>query len=441
MLLTLACEDGASPAGTPNLIGTYVGDYTVSTDPDTAYSAGLELLQVVTDVWGQLTTDAFRTAQVSLTIDGSTLTGGMTFTDDCIGSAEVTATIQDAGDRIVGSFSASDCNGQYTGTFDVVRRTGRFSPPTIAITRPQDRSTFLAGTPIAFEAAATDPDGGDVSLRWRSSVDGDLGTGTMFVRNDLSTGDHEILLIGIDDEVQIAEVSTSITIIEPQGSFALQFAGHQSTNTADADDLDLTTTFTIEMWIKPNMTGGLQHILSKWGSTADAAYHMAITNESGLEGRLQFGTRDTEGGSNTFAYSSAPLESDVWQHVAVAFDNGEARLYVDGQLDTVQAGMHVPQVTGQMVSLGRERSHNPNYYSGLIDEVRIWNVARTASEIAANMNVSLTGTEPGLVAYWQLDEGEGDTAFDATGNGHNMRLGESSGPDAADPTWVSPGKP
>jgi hypothetical protein len=442
MLLTLACEDGASPAGTPNLIGTYVGDYTVSTDPDTVYSAGLKLLQVVTDVRGQLTTDAFRTAQVSLTIDGSTLTGGLTFTDDCIGSAEVTATIQEGGDRIVGGFSASDCNGQYTGTFDVVRRTGRFSPPTIAITRPQYHSTFLAGTPIAFEGAASDPDGGDVSLRWRSSRDGILGSDTMFVRNDLSTGDHDILLIGIDDEVQIAEASTSITIIEPHGTFALQFAGHQSTFTADADDLDLTTTFTIEMWIKPsNVTGGLQHILSKWGSTADAAYHMAITNEVGLEGRLQFGTRDTPGGSNTFAYSSAPLESDVWQHVAIAFDNGEARLYVDGQLDTVHAGMHVPQVTGQAISLGREESHNPNYYSGLIDEVRIWNVARTAGQIAANMDVSLSGTEPGLVAYWQLNEGEGNTAYDRTGKGHRMRLGDSLGPDAADPTWVSPGKP
>jgi hypothetical protein len=117
-----------------------------------------------------------------------------------------------------------------------------------------------------------------------------------------------------------------------------------------------------------------------------------------------------------------------------------ARLYIDGQLDTVQVGMHVPQITGHPVLLGRERSHHQKYYSGLIDEVRIWNVARTASEIAETMNVSLTGSEPGLVAYWSMNEGEGDTAFDITGNGHDMRLGATVGPDEDDPTWVWPGK-
>lgn len=443
-LFMLACDggEGTSPGVTPNLIGTYVGDYTVSVEPATVYSAGLKLLQVVTDVWGQLTTDGLRTAQLSLTIDGSTLTGGLTFTDECMGSAEVTASIEEGGDRIVGSYSASDCNGQYTGTLDVLRRTGQFSPPTIAITRPRAGSTFLQGTPIAFEATAVDPDGGDVTLRWRSSVEGDLGTGSPIRRDDLSLGAHTIKLIGIDDEVQIVEKSTSIAIVEPRGSFALNFAGGQSTDTPDADDLDLGATFTIEMWIQPsNVTGGLQHMLSKWGSTADAAYHVAITNASGLERRLQFGTRDTPGGSNTFAYSNSPLENDLWQHVVAVFNGDEARLYIDGQLDTVQAGMHIPQATAQAVSLGRERSHNANWYRGVIDEVRIWNVARSAAEIAANMNVTLTGTEPGLAAYWQLDEGEGDIALDRTGNGHQMRLGNTGGPDAADPTWVSPGKP
>ncbi len=102
--------------------------------------------------------------------------------------------------------------------------------------------------------------------------------------------------------------------------------------------------------------------------------------------------------------------------------------------------MHVPQNTAQTVSLARERSTIPKFYSGLMDDVRIWNVARTASEIAANMNVELTGGEAGLVAYWKLDEGSGDTAFDATSNAHDMRLGSATGHDDADPAWVSPGR-
>ena len=43
-------------------------------------------------------------------------------------------------------------------------------------------------------------------------------------------------------------------------------------------------------------------------------------------------------------------------------------------------------------------------FVGFIDEVRIWNVARTEAEIRADMNTELTGNEPGLVAYWKFDE-------------------------------------
>lgn len=425
------------------LTGTFVGEYTVSTEPDTVYPAALVLSQAGRDVCGEFTTAALRTGLVSFVTDGLTLTGGLEFTDDCAGSASVTANIEDGGDRIVGSYSASDCSGEYTGTLDMVKSTGRQSRPTVTILEPQGGSVFLEYSTIAFRGTGYDPDGGSVTLLWRSSLDGDLGKGSPIYRDDLSIGTHAIELIGIDDEVQFSAVSSvSIDIEESSGSFALQFAGSQSTVTADADDLDLTTDFTIEMWIRPlnEGLGPAQHLLSKWGSVSNAAYYMAIAGGHSTDRTLELGTRDSPGGSNTVVQGNVPLQNDIWQHVAAVFDNGEVRLYVDGQLDTVQTGPHVPQVTSQAVSLGRERSRNPNWYSGLVDEVRIWNVARTAAEIAATMNVSLTGSEPGLVAYWQLDEGGGDTAYDRTGNGHHMQLGEFAGPDNADPTWVTPGK-
>ena len=55
-------------------------------------------------------------------------------------------------------------------------------------------------------------------------------------------------------------------------------------------------------------------------------------------------------------------------------------------------------------------------FDGLMDDVRVWNVARTAEEIADNMHKELTGTEPGLVGYWRLN---GDFA-DASGNGNDL---------------------
>ena len=61
-----------------------------------------------------------------------------------------------------------------------------------------------------------------------------------------------------------------------------------------------------------------------------------------------------------------------------------------------------------------------------MDEVRLWNVARTAEQINSNKGQSLTGFEPGLVAYYRFDESSGTTAIDATSNGHDGLLINSS---------------
>ena len=56
------------------------------------------------------------------------------------------------------------------------------------------------------------------------------------------------------------------------------------------------------------------------------------------------------------------------------------------------------------------------YFHGDIDEIRIWNVARSPEQIRAAMSGRLSGREPGLVGYWAFDDG---TAKDQTGNGNN----------------------
>ena len=72
--------------------------------------------------------------------------------------------------------------------------------------------------------------------------------------------------------------------------------------------------------------------------------------------------------------------------------------------------------------------------TGLIDEVRIWGVARTQAEIRADMRRRLDGNESGLVAYWPLDEGGGETIYDRTANSHGGLLG--GGAVTSRPQWV-----
>ena len=59
----------------------------------------------------------------------------------------------------------------------------------------------------------------------------------------------------------------------------------------------------------------------------------------------------------------------------------------------------------------------------MFDEIRIWNLARSATEIQQAMDGSLSGSEKGLVGYWNFDDG---TADDLSANGHDGDLKEGA---------------
>src|SRR4029079_6982062 len=65
------------------------------------------------------------------------------------------------------------------------------------------------------------------------------------------------------------------------------------------------------------------------------------------------------------------------------------------------------------------------FLNGQVDDLRLWNVARSASDISGNRNSELTGSETGLAGYWKFNEGTGLTAADATANHNDGKLGGS----------------
>jgi hypothetical protein len=92
-------------------------------------------------------------------------------------------------------------------------------PPTVRITAPADGSIFMEGESIDFSGTATDPEDGDLTaeLSWMSSLDGVVGTGGFFSRDDLFPGTHTITATVTDsgeltgaDEVTILKIVTRI---------------------------------------------------------------------------------------------------------------------------------------------------------------------------------------------------------------------------------------
>jgi signal transduction histidine kinase len=125
--------------------------------------------------------------------------------------------------------------------------------------------------------------------------------------------------------------------------------------------------------------------------------------------------------SSVWSRKKIPLHT--WTHVAFTREtNGVGRIYLDGA-PVAMGALYAPRAV-QRTNNFIGRSNWP-YRAGpdaIIDDVRLWNVARSAEDIRREMECALTGAESNLVAYWRFDEGAGDTSADASGHGHTARL-------------------
>jgi len=110
--------------------------------------------------------------------------------------------------------------------------------------------------------------------------------------------------------------------------------------------------------------------------------------------------------SNYRSASFGNLAANTWYHLAATYDGLVLKAYVNGVLissTTTTGGIHY--LGSPNLKLGCHPYNGIDFFEGQIDEVRVWNVARTCEEINQNMNVVLNGNETGLVAYYQLNEG------------------------------------
>lgn len=135
-----------------------------------------------------------------------------------------------------------------------------------------------------------------------------------------------------------------------------------------------------------------------------------------------------------------------WLHLSWSYtgNHGSFSFTVNGVEYPIktQGGMATLAFTPGYVTLGASQSFGTNGWSGVMDEIRLWSVAKTPTQIAADMKVVLKGNEPGLVAYYRLDEGSGDFVDDVSKKAsHRLELCTSksmrcAAVNAAKPKWV-----
>ena len=236
---------------------------------------------------------------------------------------------------------------------------------------------------------------------------------------------------------EASQISASDAIAAAAVNRGLRFTGQSYVNVPDNDLLDLTSTWTLEAWVKASdaSTGADQDIISKWALVYTASYILQVD----AVGRLRLVTND--GVTQSIILSNGTLGDRTWNQVAATFNHGTVRLYLNGALDRTVSGVLTPQVSTEPVAFGREGNYSGGTFTGMIDEIRIWNVVRSGPQIARSMTKRLLGSETGLVGYWRFDEGSGQVAADGTGHELTGRLGETAQVDTWDPIWAASAAP
>jgi hypothetical protein len=194
---------------------------------------------------------------------------------------------------------------------------------------------------------------------------------------------------------------------------ALQYDGENDyVNFGNSTVFNIDSAVTYEAWIRPD-TGLSGFIFNKWVNFQEDK-QLTYSGD-----RVSFYLFNVFGGASLVTSSIVPLHQ--YTHIAATYNGSTAKLYVNGVLDTfktVSAGVN--NSSGNLfIGFNPDRFDVVAPFKGIIDEFRIWNTARTESDIQSTMNQTLNGNEPGLIGYWKFDEGAGSTTADETSNGNN----------------------
>ena len=173
---------------------------------------------------------------------------------------------------------------------------------------------------------------------------------------------------------------------------------------ADASSLR-PTNITVTAWVYARNTVD-QYIISK-GKTSGDSYNFAI-NVFGGSGKVSWNSYN---GSWVSIISSSTIPTNQWVHLAGTYDSSaqQMKFYINGVQEGSPASLSSIDYTGTTsLRIGSRSLWNDtatNYFNGFIDDVRIYNYARTPAQIAWDYNRGAP------LAYWAFDECTGTNAY------------------------------
>ncbi len=239
-------------------------------------------------------------------------------------------------------------------------------------------------------------------------------------------------------------------------SAALDFGtGNAYVTFGDPAALDLAQ-FTIETWFKREGTGvevttgsgGITNAIplvtkgrgESDGSNVDMNYFLGIRASDNV---LVADFEDMASGLNHPVIGKTPVVNNTWYHAAVTYNGNKWQIFLNGNLETELVVGQTPRSDSlqhaalgtALTSTGIQGDAPVGHFDGVLDEVRIWNYARSQAQIQTDINAQITAAQSGLVARWGLNEGSGTAVNGSAGTAVNGTVTNTGA------SWVSPGAP
>ncbi|MFM7023063.1 MAG: LamG-like jellyroll fold domain-containing protein [Flavobacteriales bacterium] len=194
------------------------------------------------------------------------------------------------------------------------------------------------------------------------------------------------------------------------------FASNKALNTTTSGYLKTSTA---------PFTGNMAFTFELWFNGSGASTYGRLISFSNFAFEIATGNNTINVYDGSWRATGVTGMNSGWHHVAVSNDMSNMVVYVDGAQVYTKASATF-NFTGQnmfVAAQGKTQASNERFV-GKIDELRIWNKARTLQEINDTKDMQLLGTESGLVAYYDFNDGNANNK----GSGANLNLTLTSSP-------------
>jgi hypothetical protein len=336
-------------------------------------------------------------------IDAGTNTGVTTLTDATTNANNGTLT----------NFALTGSTSNWLAGSPVT--TGSVIPSAATVTTPVTYTQNDIASPLTATAGANGS-----GLLWYTTATGGTSSTTAPTPSTATVGSTSYWVSSTNANGCESERTEMIVTVNAAPGTHLNFDGVNDRIQVSSSINLANTSFTLEFYAKRTLSNTNDYVFNQGFFSTNNNLHIGFRGDNVFLFNFY---------NNDLGISPANYVSDnAWHHWTCVYNiaNGTREVYQDGILVGSQSGVS-PYTGNGVLQIGSQNSQH--FFDGSLDDIRIWNVAKTADQINAGKNCELQGNESGLLAYYKFNQGldaqsntSQTTLLDATANTHNGNL-------------------